>query len=89
MAIKSIIDPQTHFATVSLETKFLYPVKQGIVTARAKVTNQKERILHGRATVYNEEERPVLTFTSTFKMAKDKIIKNIAFQDTPGSESNG
>jgi len=89
MAIKSIIDPQTHFATVSLETKFLYPVKQGIVTARAKVTNQKERMLHGQATVYNEEERSVLTFTSTFKMSKDKIIKNIAFQDTPGSDSNG
>jgi uncharacterized protein (TIGR00369 family) len=89
MAIKSIIDPQTHFATVSLETQFLYPVKQGIVTARAKVTNQKERILHGQATVYNEEERSVLTFTSTFKMAKDKIIKNIAFQDTLDSDSNG
>jgi uncharacterized protein (TIGR00369 family) len=89
MAIKSIIDPQTHFATVSLETKFLYPVKQGIVTARARVTNQKERILQGQATVYNEEERSVLAFTSTFKMAKDKKIKNIAFQNTPGSEPIG
>jgi uncharacterized protein (TIGR00369 family) len=89
MAIKSIIDPQTHFATVSLETKFLYPVKQGIVTARARVANKKERILQGQATVYNEEERPVLEFTSTFKMAKDKKIKNIAFQDALGSESIG
>jgi uncharacterized protein (TIGR00369 family) len=89
MAIKSIIDPQTHFATVSLETKFLYPVKQGLVSARARVTNQKERILQGQATVYNEEERPVLAFTSTFKMAKDKKIKNIAFQDTLGSKPIG
>lgn len=85
MAIKSVIDPQTHFATISLETKFLYPVKQGIVTARARITNQKENILHGQATVYNEEERSVLAFTSTFKMAKDKKIKNIAFQETLGS----
>ena len=89
MAIKSIIDPQTHFATISLETRFLYPVKQGIVTARARVTEQKERILHGEATVYNDAERSVLAFTSTFKMAKDKKIKNIDFQDTVGSKPIG
>ena len=89
MAIKSIIDSQTHFATVSLETKFLYPVKQGIVTARARVTSQIERILHGQATVYNEDQRSVLTFTSTFKMAKDKKIKNISFQETMNFEPNG
>lgn len=89
MAIKSIIDPQTHFATISLETKFLYPVKQGIVTARARVTSQKERIVQGQATVYNDEGRSVLAFTSIFKMAKDKIIKNIAFQDAADSEPVG
>lgn len=89
MAIKSIVDPRTHFATISLETKFLYPVKQGIVTARARVVSQKERIVQGRATVYNEEKRSVLEFLSTFKMAKDKIIKNIAFQDSSGSDLNG
>ncbi|NIP52626.1 MAG: PaaI family thioesterase, partial [Phycisphaerae bacterium] len=36
MAIKSIVPPQTHFATISLQTKFLHPVKKGIVTARAR-----------------------------------------------------
>ena len=79
MAIKSIVPPQTHFATISLETKFLYPVKQGIVTARARVTNQKGKILQGQATVYNEAERPVLEFFSTFKIAKDKSIREIAY----------
>lgn len=81
MAIKSIITPKTHFATISLETKFLYPVKQGVVSARAKVKNQNGKILHGFATVYNEENRAVLEFSSTFKMAKEKRIRDIAFQD--------
>ena len=76
MAIKSLLSPQTHFATVSLESKFLYPVKQGVVTARAKVIKQEGRILQGQATVYNEEEKPVLEFFSTFKVAKDSIIKS-------------
>jgi acyl-CoA thioesterase len=79
MAIKSILPPKTHFGTISLTTRFLYPVKQGFVTAKASVEPEKERIFLGKATVYNETERPVLEFTSTFKVAKDALIKNIDF----------
>jgi uncharacterized protein (TIGR00369 family) len=86
MAIKSLAPVQTHFATIYLESKFLYPVKQGVVTARAKVRQQQGRILHGQATVYNEEERPVLEFSSTFKVAKDSIIRGITFQESDASE---
>ncbi len=80
MAIKSIIAPKTHFATISLETKYLYPVRQGVVTAKARVTNQSGKILQGFATVYNEQNREVLEFSSTFKMAKEKRIRDIVFQ---------
>lgn len=79
MAIKSILAPETHFATISLETKFLYPVKQGIVTAKAEVSGREDRILHGHAVVYNEDQRSVIEFSSTFKIAKDAAIKNISF----------
>ena len=81
MAIKSIVSPQTHFATISLETKFLYPVKKGIVTAMAKVTSREENILKGQAIVYNEEQRAVIEFSSAFKIAKDTTIKKISFSD--------
>jgi len=81
MAIKSLVSPQTHFATVSLESKFLYPVKQGVVTAKAEIIKQEGRMIQGQATVYNDEARPVLEFASTFKVAKDSIIRGIAFQD--------
>ncbi len=86
MAIKSLAPVQTHFATISLESKFLYPVKQGVVTARAKVIKQEGRILHGQATVYNEEEKPVLEFSSTFKVAKDSIIRGVTFQESGNSK---
>jgi uncharacterized protein (TIGR00369 family) len=80
MAIKSVVPPQTHFATISLETRFLYPVKQGIVTAKAQVVNRTERIVQGQATVYNEAERRLLEFSSTFKIARDRIIKGISLE---------
>ena len=81
MAIKSVIPPKTHFATVSLEAKFLHPVTEGIVTAKAQVFRQDERTLKGEATLYNESDRPVLAFFSTFKIAKNARIIGVAFGD--------
>jgi acyl-CoA thioesterase len=72
MAIKSIVSPWTQFVTVSLETRFLYPVKHGIVTARATVTEQDERLFRGSATVHNDVERLVLEFSSTCKIVRDR-----------------
>ncbi|MBI9087455.1 MAG: PaaI family thioesterase [Desulfobacterales bacterium] len=69
MAIKSLLPENTHFATVSLETNFLKPVRQGIVTARAWVVRREDRTLWGQATVYDESEAEVLAFTSVFKVA--------------------
>ena len=82
MAIKSILPPQTHFATTGLEAKFLRPVMQGIVTAEAQVVSWEGRTLRGQAIIYDEEQRPVLEFTSTFKVAKDSNIKGVTFRDT-------
>jgi uncharacterized protein (TIGR00369 family) len=75
MAIKSFLPPQTHFATISLNSKFLYPVKKGIITARAEAIIEGDRTIRGKATVYNEENRPVLEFQSLFKIARDRQIK--------------
>jgi len=86
MAIKSLVPSQTHFATISLTTKFLYPVKQGIVTAKATIIAQEGRTLKGQALVYNEEERPVLEFSSIFKIAKDTEIRGVTFENSNGSE---
>jgi uncharacterized protein (TIGR00369 family) len=71
MAIKSLVPPGTHFATTSIETKFLFPVKSGVVTARARVTVKRQNRFYGRATLFNQENRPVMEFRATFRMAKD------------------
>jgi uncharacterized protein (TIGR00369 family) len=80
MAIKSIIAPQSHFATIELESRFLLPVKKGIVTAKAGVVSREGRQLKGKATVYDENGRAVLEFYSTFKIAKDTKIEAITFK---------
>jgi acyl-CoA thioesterase len=75
MAIKSLVPQETDFATMSLEARFLYPVTRGIVTAKAVVTSQNERILHGQTTIFNDAGRPVLEFSSIFKIAKASVIR--------------
>jgi uncharacterized protein (TIGR00369 family) len=75
MAIKSIIAPMSHFATTKLESRFLLPVTKGVVTAKAEVVSREGRRLTGKATVYDEEGRAVMEFSSTFKISKDTQIK--------------
>lgn len=75
MAIKSLLEPDSHFATISMESRFLYPVKSGTVTAKAQVTRREGRTLEGEATVYNEEERAVFSFSSVFRIARDTKIR--------------
>ncbi len=79
MAIKSLLPPQTHFATIAMETKFLYPVKKGLVTAKAEVLKRDGRNLQGTAILYDDEGRAVLEFSSAFKVAKDSVIRGVSF----------
>ena len=80
MAIKSILQPKSHFATIKLDAEFLYPVKQGVVTAYAEVERgEEERIFNGKAEIFNEDNRKVMTFSSIFKLAKSATISNVRF----------
>ncbi len=81
MAIKSLLPPQTHFASVSLETRFLRPIKKGRVTARAEVVSREGRDLRGRATLYDDEGRAVMEFSSAFRVARDSAIKAVSYKD--------
>lgn len=79
MAIKSVVPPETHFVTISMKSKFLYPVKQGIVTAKGKITKRDGEILWGQAFIYNDAHNPVMEFSSTYKLEKDTKIRGISF----------
>jgi acyl-CoA thioesterase len=80
MAIKSMLSPKTHFGTISMESKFLHPVRKGIVTATARARTLKDRVLEGEATIFDEAQKAVMTFTSVFKVAKDAEIKGVTFK---------
>ena len=80
MAIKSLLPPQTHFATTSMEAKFLRPVKKGVITAEAEVPDREGRELQGKVTLYDEEKKAVMEFTSVFNMARDSTIRGISCQ---------
>ncbi len=84
MAIKSILPPRTHFATVSMAAEYRRPVREGIITARAQVAASGDRKLEGRARVCDQRERPVLDFRATFKIAREARIRDIVFGDAPG-----
>jgi len=72
IACKSLLSAGTHFATLSLESTFLAPVQKGIVTAYAVISKSKsdKHILHGEATIKDQNGRDVMRFISTFKIAR-------------------
>ncbi len=78
IACKSLLVPGTHFATLSLESTFLAPVQEGIVTAHAIVTKSKSdnRTLRGLATVKDQNGKEVMRFTSLFKIARRQKKEN-------------
>ncbi len=81
MAIKSILEKGTHFATIEMSAKFLKPVKKGIITAKAEIYEKNGRTLKGKAEVFNEEDEKVFEFYSIFKIAKNAKIKDIIFKE--------
>ena len=83
MAIKSIVAPESHFATIELKSRFLAPVRQGMVTARARVTEPSNRLLQGEAALFDHDGRQVMSFNATFKIARDTRIAGITFGDSP------
>ena len=83
MAIKSVVAPGSHFATIESKMRYLYPVKQGVITARARIAPPDDRRIEGRASVYDDTDRAVAEFSATFKLARDTRIAAITFADVP------
>ena len=75
MAIKSMLPENTHFATIGLESEFIYPVRRGMVTAKAAARREGDRTIEGEATVFDDGGRAVLSFRSTFKIARESKIR--------------
>ncbi|GAB6904503.1 Uncharacterized domain 1 [Desulfosarcina cetonica] len=87
MAIKSIVAPGTHFATISLESRFLRPVKQGLIQAMARVSERRDAILKGQCEILDEGGLAVMSFGSVFKIARDAMVRDVRFDDVPLSQT--
>lgn len=69
MAIKSLLPPESFFATTELSMRFLAPVRGGEVVAEARVTGPEGRTFLGEADLLCEGEK-VATFRSVFKLRR-------------------
>lgn len=70
IAIKTLLPPGTTFATTSLTTRFLAPVRQGRVQVRARVSGPRGRSFSGTAEVTDETGVLVAKFTAEFRVAR-------------------
>jgi acyl-CoA thioesterase len=71
LACKSLLPVGSRFATISLESIFLAPVRQGLVTAHAEVAPAEKRTLHGKAVIVDQKGKDVMRFTAQFKIARN------------------
>ena len=81
MAIKSVLLPGTHFATVHVEADFLRPVTHGNVTAKARLTGREGRKISGETRVFNDLDEAVLDLSAKFVVARDARIRDVTFAD--------
>jgi uncharacterized protein (TIGR00369 family) len=81
MAIKSVLEPHTHFATVHVSADYVKPVSQGIVTASARLTDRVGRKISAGAEVSDDSGDTVLVATAKFVIARDEKILNVTFAD--------
>jgi uncharacterized protein (TIGR00369 family) len=80
MAIKSVVAPGKHFATIAMQSQFHHPVNKGIIQANAKIVEQDGVTLKGGCDVLDDQERTVMTFSSVFRIARDAEIKGVVFE---------
>lgn len=72
MAIKSLLDPGTTFATTELSMEFLAPVRGGLVTAHARVRGPEGRTFYGDCELRGEDDKVFARLTSRFKVARQR-----------------
>ncbi len=70
LACKSVLPAGTRFATISLESTFLAPVRQGYVIAHAEVVLSEKRKIDGKVVIVDENDKEVMRFTAVFKIAR-------------------
>ena len=71
LACKSILPTGTRFVTILLESIFLAPVREGLVTVYAEAVVAEKRKIDGKAVVVDHKGKEVMRFTALFKIARN------------------
>lgn len=74
VAIKGEYPEGTRFATMGVEVKFLRPIVEGIVTAKATLTFKEGQRIDGVAIIYNENKQVVAEMNAQFKITASNEI---------------
>jgi acyl-CoA thioesterase len=70
MAIKSQVPEGSRFGTIEMTTRFLAPVRRGMVEARARIVEWRGRDIVAEAEVFDDDGRQVARFTSCFRLSR-------------------
>ncbi|WP_321531654.1 PaaI family thioesterase [uncultured Desulfuromonas sp.] len=73
MALKSKVEPGTHFGTTDMAIRFLRPVIQGMITAKARVEQQEERVWHAQVEIVTEADVVAMEMTAVFKISRRRL----------------
>jgi acyl-CoA thioesterase len=76
MAIKTLLTEDTHFGTVSIQTRFLAPVTRGTVRAHARAgrVEEKDRTFKAQVIIGNDGGKDVAEFSLVFRVAKGQGV---------------
>lgn len=72
MAIKSLLAPGTHFATISMAIDFQQPVTQGLVMARGRVRPGTDRLWQAEIIISDQRQHTVMQCHAVFKTARQR-----------------
>mgnify|MGYP001223009126 CR=1 FL=1 len=66
MAVKSLLPEGSTFVTLSLNSTFIAPMREGTAFAKAEVERSEGKKLHASARIFNEHEEHVADFNALF-----------------------
>ena len=72
IAIKTLLPEGTHFATIDMSLQFHAPVRWGVVTAHATVSERTEMDIRGTVEVITEDGIKAATFKAVFRIKKER-----------------
>lgn len=72
IAIKTVLEENSKFATIEMGLKFRAPVTYGLVRAEARIVARDDRTIKGETVVIDEKGTPTAVFTAVFKVKRQE-----------------